>query len=104
MNKGEKFELKKVVDFQADGIVSSKVLENKVGGVTVFAFDKEQRLSEHTAPFDAIVNVLEGTGEIVIDGTPFNLSAGESIIMPANIPHAVNAKEQFKMMLIMIRG
>ncbi len=104
MEKGIKFVLKDVVQMQNKGIVSSQILENKAGGVMVFAFDKDQRLSEHRAPFDAIVNVIEGEGEIVIDGISHKLKAGESIIMPADIPHAVNAHEAFKMMLIMIKG
>jgi len=104
MEKGKKFEFGKVVDYQQEGIVSSRVLENKVGGITVFAFDKGQRLSEHSAPFDAVITVLEGQGEIVIGGKSNQLQTGDSIIMPANIPHAVNAIERFKMMLIMIKG
>jgi len=104
MEKGKKFEFCKVVDYQPEGIVSARVLENKVGGITVFAFDKGQRLSEHSAPFDAVITVLEGQGEIVIGGKSNQLQTGDSIIMPANIPHAVNAIERFKMMLIMIKG
>jgi len=104
MEKGKKFEFGKVVDYQQEGIVSSRVLENKVGGITVFAFDKGQRLSEHSAPFDAVITVLEGQGEIVIGGKSNQLQTGDSIIMPANIPHAVNAIERFKMMLTMIKG
>ncbi|OFZ22401.1 MAG: cupin [Bdellovibrionales bacterium RIFOXYA1_FULL_36_14] len=104
MEKGKKFEFCKVVDYQLEGIVSARVLENKVGGITVFAFDKGQRLSEHSAPFDAVITVLEGQGEIVIGGKSNQLQTGDSIIMPANIPHAVNAIERFKMMLIMIKG
>ena len=104
MEKGKKFEFCNVVDYQQEGIVSARVLENKVGGITVFAFDKGQRLSEHSAPFDAVITVQEGHGEIVIGGKANQLQTGDSIIMPANIPHAVNAIERFKMMLIMIKG
>lgn len=104
MEKGKKCELVNLVEYQSNGIVSSRIHENKSGGITIFAFDQGQRLSEHSAPFDAVVTVLEGSGEIVIDKTPHRLNAGEVVIMPANIPHAVNAVERFKMMLIMIRG
>ncbi|MBF0315428.1 MAG: cupin domain-containing protein [Oligoflexia bacterium] len=104
MEKAKKFELPQVVQYQKGGIVSLRVHENASGGITVFAFDEGQRLSEHSAPFDAVVTVLEGNGEIVIGGTAHALKTGETIIMPANIPHAVNAHEPFKMMLVMIRG
>ncbi len=70
----------------------------------MFAFDKEQQLSEHTAPFDALIQVLEGTGEVIINKKSYILKPGQSIIMPANIPHAVNAIEKFKMLLTMIKG
>jgi quercetin dioxygenase-like cupin family protein len=92
------------VEYSAEGIVSKRVLDKPVGNVTLFAFDKGQRLSTHSAPFDAMVQVMEGTAEIVIDEQPFTLSAGDSIIMPAGIPHAVNATEKFKMVLTMIKG
>lgn len=104
MEKGKKFSIQEQVQYQKNGIVSLKIHENPMGGVTVFAFDKGQRLREHSAPFDAVVTVLEGTGEILIAGNANHLTAGESIIMPANIPHAVNAIENFKMLLIMIKG
>lgn len=94
----------KMIDYAAGGIVSKEFAKNTAGGITLFAFDEGQRLSEHSAPFDAVVQVLEGTGEIVIDGEVFNLGAGEMIIMPAGHPHAVNANVPFKMMLTMIRG
>jgi quercetin dioxygenase-like cupin family protein len=92
-----------LVEYSSNGIVSKRVLEKKTGNVTLFAFDKEQKLSEHTAPFDAMVQVIEGKGEILINGKSFILDAGKSIIMPANIPHAVNAVERFKMLLTMIK-
>ncbi|MEI6696067.1 MAG: cupin domain-containing protein [Bacteroidota bacterium] len=103
------FETAKVVNFanevnySENGIVSKRILEKKTGNVSLFAFDKGQSLSEHTAPFDAMVQVLEGKAEIVINKLPFVLETGESIIMPANITHAVNAVEQFKMLLTMIK-
>jgi quercetin dioxygenase-like cupin family protein len=92
-----------VAEYSVNGIVSKKVLEKKTGNVTLFAFDEGQKLSEHTAPFDAMVQVLEGKGEFVINGKPFILESGKSIIMPANIPHAVNAVARFKMLLTMIK-
>ncbi len=94
----------KDIDYAKDGIVSKRILEKTTGNVSLFAFDKGQRLSEHSAPFDAMVQVLEGQAEITINKEPHHLSTGESIIMPANIPHAVFATEQFKMLLTMIKG
>jgi quercetin dioxygenase-like cupin family protein len=92
-----------LVEYSENGIISKRILEKKTGNVTLFSFDKEQKLSEHTAPFDALIHILEGNAEIVIGGKPFTLNAGESIIMPANISHAVNAVEKFKMLLTMIK-
>lgn len=86
------------------GVVSKQVTKNTAGNVTLFSFDKGQGLSEHSAPFDAIVQVLDGEAEVVIGGTPHIVKTGEIIIMPANIPHALNAVEKFKMLLIMIKG
>jgi len=92
-----------LVDYSVNGIVSKRVLDKKTGNVTLFAFDQGQSLSEHTAPFDAMVQVLEGKGEFVINGRSYILEAGKSIIMPASIPHAVNAVARFKMLLTMIK-
>jgi quercetin dioxygenase-like cupin family protein len=92
-----------LVDYSVNGIVSKRVLDKKTGNVTLFAFDQGQSLSEHTAPFDAMVQVLEGKGEFVINGKSYILEAGKSIIMPANNPHAVNAVARFKMLLTMIK-
>lgn len=91
------------VDYSPEGIVSKRVIQKEKGNVTLFAFDKGQQLSEHSAPFDAMIQVLEGRAEILINRVPFSLSGGQSIIMPANIPHAVNAVEKFKMLLTMIK-
>ena len=102
--KAEKFSFTDSVTYAEDSIVSKILLRNDKGNVTLFAFDKGEMLSEHTAPFDAIVQVLDGSVEIVIDHKPHILVTGESIIMPANIPHAVTALEKFKMLLIMIKG
>jgi quercetin dioxygenase-like cupin family protein len=92
------------VEYSAEGIVSKRVLQKDKGNVSLFAFDKDQKLSEHSAPFDALIQVLEGKAEVVIDRKPYAVSAGESIIMPANIPHAVHATEKFKMLLTMIKS
>ena len=101
---GKQFIFSELIEYSLGGIVSKKVIQKETGNVTLFAFDKEQKLSEHTAPFDALVQVLEGEAEIVIGGNPNILEAGMSIIMPANIPHAVNAIAPFKMLLTMIRS
>jgi quercetin dioxygenase-like cupin family protein len=97
------FRLNKEVDYSENGIVSKRVLEKKTGNVSLFAFDKGQSLSEHTAPFDAMVQVVEGTAEIIINKIPFTVNAGDTIIMPANITHAVFAVDKFKMVLTMIK-
>ena len=102
--KAEKFSFTDSLTYADDSIVSKILLRNDKGNVTLFAFDKGEMLSEHTAPFDAIVQVLDGSVEIEIDHKPHILITGESIIMPANIPHAVTALEKFKMLLIMIKG
>ena len=101
---GNVFRFNESVDYSVDGIVSKRVLDRPVGTVTLFSFDKGQRLSTHSAPFDAMVQVIEGSAEIVIDDVPYSLAAGDNIIMPAGIPHAVNATEKFKMVLTMIKG
>jgi quercetin dioxygenase-like cupin family protein len=97
------FRFNKEVDYSENGIVSKRVLEKKTGNVSLFAFDKGQSLSDHTAPFDAMVQVVEGTAEIIINKIPFTVNAGDTIIMPANITHAVFAVDKFKMVLTMIK-
>jgi quercetin dioxygenase-like cupin family protein len=101
---GNIFRFNQSVEYSTDGVVSKRILDRSVGNVTLFAFDKGQRLSEHSAPFDAMVQVIEGEAEIIINKIPFQLKGGDTIIMPANIPHAVNATEKFKMVLTMIKG
>ena len=93
-----------LADYQEGSIVSRTVIDKKTGTVTFFAFDKGQGLSEHTAPFDALVYLLDGEAEVVISGKPFRLKAGEMVIMPANDPHALKAVTRFKMVLTMIRS
>ncbi len=93
-----------MVQYQENSVVSSEIIKNQAGTVTLFAFDRGQGLSEHTAPFDALVNVLDGEAEIKISGKPFKMAAGEMIIMPANEPHSLQAVEKFKMLLVMVKG
>lgn len=97
------FNFAQKVNYSSDGIVSKKIIQKPVGNVTLFAFDKGQELSEHSAPFDALIQVLEGTAQIIIDKKPYEVAEGQSIIMPANIPHAVKATSKFKMLLTMIK-
>ncbi len=96
--------LKSLVDYQEGAVVSREVINKSTGTVTVFAFDAGQGLSEHTAPFDALVQVLDGEVEIRIAGIPHRLQEGEMIIMPAGKPHALKALARFKMLLVMIKG
>lgn len=93
-----------MVEYQKDAVVSRTLIDKKAGTVTLFAFDQGQGLSEHTAPFDALVLILDGKAKIIIDGEPFELEAGQTITMPANFPHALEAIEKFKMLLVMIRA
>jgi quercetin dioxygenase-like cupin family protein len=93
-----------LVDYQPGSIVSRTVMDKPTGTVTAFAFDRGQGLSEHTAPFDAMVFILDGKAEVTIEGRPFGVAAGEMIVMPANKPHALKAVERFKMLLTMIRS
>lgn len=102
--RAEKFNFTDSVTYADGSIVSKILLRNDKGNITLFAFDKGEMLSEHTAPFDAIVQVLDGTAEVIIDAKSHVLVAGESIIIPANLTHALTAVERFKMMLIMIKG
>ncbi len=92
------------ISYAENSVVSKRVLEKSTGNISLFAFDKGQRLSEHSAPFDAMVQCVEGSVEITINKIPYLLNEGETIIMPAKIPHAVLAVEQFKMLLTMIKG
>ncbi len=99
-----KSKINELIDYQANAIVSKTLLEKKAGTITIFAFDKDQGLSEHSAPFDAVVQVIEGEVEIRISGEPHQLCQGEMIIMPANKPHALKAISKFKMILTMIKS
>lgn len=97
-------ELAALVDYQTGAVVSREIIKQKTGTVTVFAFDEGQGLSEHTAPFDALVYLLDGEAEITISGKPFQVKQGEMIVMPAHEPHALKAVKRFKMLLVMIRS
>ena len=103
INHSETFDFAQKVQYSNDGIVSKKIIQRSVGNVTLFAFDQGQELSEHSAPFDALIQVLEGKAQIILDKKPYDVSEGSSIIMPANIPHAVKAPAKFKMLLTMIK-
>lgn len=102
--KGKAFSFNESVEYSDGGIVSKTVLKKENGNISLFSFDKGEALSEHTAPFDAMIQVVDGKGEITIGGMPNILGTGQTIIMPANIPHAVKAVEKFKMVLTMIRS
>jgi len=96
--------LTNLVSYQNDSVVSKTLIKKETGTVTLFAFDQGQGLSEHTAPFDALVCVLDGEVEIMISGNPYVLKMGEMIILPVNEPHSLKAVKKFKMMLTMIRS
>ncbi len=102
--KSEILKLAEMVGYQDAAVVSRQITKEEAGNVTLFAFDKNQGLSEHTAPFDALVHILEGEAQVIISGNPFDLGAGDAIIMPANEPHALKATQKFKMLLTMIRA
>ncbi|MEM2968988.1 MAG: cupin domain-containing protein [Candidatus Bathyarchaeia archaeon] len=93
-----------LIAYQPNSVVSRTLLDKEAGTVTLFAFDQGEGLSEHTAPYDALVYVLEGEAEAVISGKPVRLKKGELTLMPANKPHALSAVERFKMLLIMIKA
>ena len=100
---GKPFQYSDLVQYQEGSVVSRTIIKKETGTVTIFAFDRGEKLSEHTAPFDALVEVIDGEATIVIQGEAYKVSAGQQIIMPADIPHAVNAEQKFKMVLVMIR-
>ncbi len=96
--------LKQSIDYQRGSVVSKTLIDKETGNVTLFAFEKGQGLSEHTAPYDAMVYIVEGKAEVIISEAMNQLSEGEMIMMPAHDPHALNAPERFKMMLVMIKS
>lgn len=95
---------KERIEYAAGSIVSQQLTYNSAGNITLFSFDEGQQLSEHTAPFDAVCQILEGTAEIHVGGEIYEVGENRMLIMPANIPHALYAKSAFKMLLIMIKG
>ena len=101
---GRKLLPAELIEYQVDSIVSRAIIKKPSGSVTLFAFDQSQALSEHTAPFDALVHLLDGEAEITISSSPHRLTQGQMILMPANEPHAVQAVTKFKMMLTMIKS
>jgi quercetin dioxygenase-like cupin family protein len=101
---GEILNLKGLIDYQSGSVVSRTFINKKTGTVTIFAFDKDGSLSEHTAPYDALVYIIEGDAEITISGKKNILKEGEMIIMPSNEPHALKAITKYKMMLVMIKS
>lgn len=101
---GNAIELNGLVSYQNGSVVSRTLIDRKIGTITLFTFDTGQGLSEHTAPFDAFVQIFDGVAEVTIDGKAQRVASGEFIIMPANVPHSLKAIEKFKMMLVMIRA
>jgi len=104
VTKGVPFNLSGNVSYSIGSVVSKTLLRKNTGNITLFSFDEGQGLTEHTSPYDAVVYILDGKAEVVIGGEPRTVMAGEMMIMPANIPHALNAVNRFKMLHIMIRG
>ena len=101
---GRAVEMNGLVAYASGSVVSRTLIDRKIGTITLFSFDAEQGLSEHTAPFDAFVQIIDGVADVTIDGAVQRVSSGEFIIMPANIPHSLKAVEKIKMMLVMIRA
>jgi quercetin dioxygenase-like cupin family protein len=96
--------LGEMVEYSDGAVVSKTLVKNSAGSLTLFAFDAGQELSEHTAPFDAVVQILDGEVELIIGGESVRASAGQTVLMPANVPHSVHATAPLKMLLVMIRG
>ncbi len=102
--KGKVLNLEEMVEYSSGGVISKQVLKNQAGNITLFSFDQGQGLTEHTAPFDAVVHILDGEAQIIIGGNSNLVKKGESVIIPANVTHALQAVERFKMLLTMIKG
>jgi quercetin dioxygenase-like cupin family protein len=106
MSTAPKSQILKIADlaaYQEGSVVSRQIIKAEAGNVTLFAFDAGQELSEHTAPYDALVHILDGEAEVRISGVPYLLAAGDAIVMPANEPHALKAVTMFKMLLTMVK-
>ncbi len=104
IEKGKALNFDKMIEYAQGAIVSKTILKKETGNISLFSFDKNEGLSEHTAPFDAVVQVIDGKANVMIGGVDNTLEKGETIIMPANIPHALKAIERFKMILTMIKS
>ncbi|HSA58627.1 MAG TPA: cupin domain-containing protein [bacterium] len=102
--RGHSQPVDRLAEYQAGSIVSTRIIQKKAGNVTAFAFDQGQELSEHTAPFDALVTLVDGEANIMVGGSWNKMRSGEAILLPANVPHAVKAVTRFKMLLTMIRS
>ena len=103
--KGKPIEMESLIEYQEGSVVSMEVIKKELGTVTIFAFDKGQGLSEHSAPFDAMVQIIDGEAEITLAGEPHTVKKGEMLIMPANVPHALQAVNgPYKMILTMIKS
>lgn len=100
----QKFKHTDGIDYVEGGVASKQIIKKKEGNITLFSFSRGEGLSEHTAPFDALVQIIEGKAEVIIDKNGHILEKDEMIVMPANIPHALNAVENFKMILVMIKS
>ncbi len=104
IEKGKVFKATEVIEYTDGGVVSKEFIHSNAGSVTVFSFDAGQGLSEHTAPFDALIQVINGVMQLTVEGRTFNIKAGETFIIPSGAHHSVKAVERFKMMITMIRG
>jgi quercetin dioxygenase-like cupin family protein len=102
--KAKTFSFNDIIEYASNSVVSKTIIKKQTGTVTLFSFDKGEGLSEHKAPFDALVQIIDGKAEIIINGKSFELTTGKSIIMPGNIFHALKAVEKFKMILTMIKS
>ncbi|MDG6258148.1 MAG: cupin domain-containing protein [Methanomicrobiaceae archaeon] len=102
--KGKALRLKDLIEYQEGTVASRMIINNPAGSITLFSFDTDERLSEHTAPYDALVTILDGECEVWLSGETHHLHEGDTIIFPANAPHALSAVTRFKMALTMIRG
>ena len=104
IEKGKVFKATEVIEYTDGGVVSKEFIHSNAGSVTVFSFDAGQGLSEHTAPFDALIQVIDGVMQLTVEGHNFDIKAGETFIIPSGAHHSVKAVERFKMMITMIRG
>jgi quercetin dioxygenase-like cupin family protein len=104
MPPGEAIHIASLVEYAPESIVSRQLVKNEAGTITLFAFDKGQSLSEHTAPFDAVVQIVDGQAELIIGGQSVPVTSGQMAVMPADVPHAVMAPQRFKMLLTMLKA